>query len=159
MSTIEPLPALITPGTANELDLVVEVMKSAFDDRFGEGWTRSQCAGILPMPGVKLMLARAADGHVVGFSLDRSVADDAELLLLAVAKSHRRQGIGGMLLRAFLERCRNGSIRNVHLEVREGNSALAMYRHAGFCTAGRRKDYYSGRRGEKFDALTLNKVM
>ena len=28
------------------------VMDGAFGDSFGEAWTRSQCAGILPMDGV-----------------------------------------------------------------------------------------------------------
>lgn len=159
MTEILPQPVLIAPGSSDDLDKVVEVMKSAFEERFGEGWTRSQCAGILPMPGVRLMLARHAEGHVVGFSLDRCVADDAELLLLAVAPSHRRRGVGRTLLQAFLDRCRNGAIRNVHLEVRDGNSAMAMYRDAGFSTVGRRTAYYVGRSGEKFDALTLNKAL
>ena len=64
---------------------VMEVMEAAFGDRYGEAWTRSQCAGILPMTGVSLMLARDPDSGVpIGFSLFRSVAGQAELLLLAV---------------------------------------------------------------------------
>ena len=39
-----------------------EVMNAAFDDRFGEAWTRSQCAGILPMPGVSPDRRRSAMG-------------------------------------------------------------------------------------------------
>ncbi len=44
---------------ANDLDDVMAVMDAAFGDRFGEAWTRSQCAGILPMTGVSLIVARA----------------------------------------------------------------------------------------------------
>ena len=66
-----------TPGDAAadrvDLDSVIQVMNAAFDERFGEAWTRSQCAGILPMPGVKLVVARFGDGRSVGFSL---VPDD-----------------------------------------------------------------------------------
>ena len=77
-------------------------MEAAFGDRYGEAWTRSQCAGILPMAGVSLMLARDPDsGAPIGFSLFRSVADQAELLLLAVLPSHRRRGIGRSLLDHF----------------------------------------------------------
>jgi hypothetical protein len=32
----------LTDGGAADLDSVIEVMNSAFDDRFGEAWTRSQ---------------------------------------------------------------------------------------------------------------------
>jgi ribosomal-protein-alanine N-acetyltransferase len=60
-------------------------MDGAFGDKFGEAWTRSQLSGILPMAGVFLMLAvdRLRDS-VVGFSLFRTVADESELLLIAV---------------------------------------------------------------------------
>ena len=42
-------------GTSDDLDEVMAVMEAAFGDRFGEAWTRSQCAGILPMAGVSLI--------------------------------------------------------------------------------------------------------
>src|SRR5205085_4885888 len=31
-------------GKSADLDSVIEIMNSAFDERFGEAWTRSQCA-------------------------------------------------------------------------------------------------------------------
>jgi ribosomal-protein-alanine N-acetyltransferase len=43
----------------------------------------------------------------------------------------------------------------VHLEVRDGNAAVAMYRAAGFKQAGRRRNYYHAPDGDRFDALTL----
>ena len=61
---------LVRLGTSRDLDDVMEVMDAAFGDRFGEAWTRSQCAGILPMAGVSLMVARDVDsGAAIGFSL------------------------------------------------------------------------------------------
>lgn len=146
----------LVAGGAGDLGCVIEVMDSAFDERFGESWTRSQCAGILPMPGVRLMLARY-DGQVAGFSLYRTVSDEAELLLLAVAPEFRRQGVGGRLLDHFLDAARAAGASRVHLEVREGNPAVAMYRRAGFSVAGKRVKYYRGRFGGEFDALTLNR--
>ena len=47
----------------------------------------------------------------------------------------------------------------MHLEVRDGNPAVAMYRAAGFSIAGRRRKYYRGRGGGEFDALTLSKQL
>ena len=94
MATIDQ-PGRVEVGTSDDLDSVMEVMESAFGSRFGEAWTRSQCAGILPMAGVSLMLTRDGDGGApVGFSLFRNVMDESELLLLAVAPDHRRRGIG-----------------------------------------------------------------
>ncbi|GAA4748474.1 hypothetical protein GCM10023264_13200 [Sphingomonas daechungensis] len=148
----------LTQGNSADLDSVVEIMDSAFDDRFGEAWTRSQCAGILPMPGVKLMVARFA-GRPSGFSLHRTIADEAELLLLAVSPEHRRRGIGRMLLGDFLDNSRKLGVGRVHLEVREGNPAVIMYRSAGFALVGRRRKYYRGRFGGEFDALTLSREL
>ena len=87
MATVEN-PVRIVAGTLDDLDAVMKVMESAFGTRFGEAWTRSQCAGILPMAGVSLMLTRDGDdGTPVGFSLSRSVMDESELLLIAVVGS------------------------------------------------------------------------
>lgn len=147
---------LIAEGGSADLDSVIEVMNAAFDERFGEAWTRSQCAGILPMPGVRLVVAHFADGRILGFSLHRTISDEAELLLLAVAPSFRRRGIGRMLLDHFLEAARAKGVTRVHLEVREGNPAVLMYRSAGFRLVGRRRKYYRGRFGGEYDALTLS---
>ncbi len=146
-------------GTSRDLDAVIGVMDAAFDERFGEGWTRSQCAGILPMPGVSLTVARDDGGEVVGFALSRIVAGDAELLLLGVTPRSRRRGIGWTLLRQFLAAAQNEGVSRVHLEVRDGNPAVAMYRAAGFSVAGRRRKYYRGRTGGEFDALTLTRLL
>jgi ribosomal-protein-alanine N-acetyltransferase len=147
---------LIGSGTFEDLDAVMEIMDSAFGRRFGEAWTRSQLAGILPMAGVSLMLAREPHSDTpVGFSLVRAVADEAELLLLAVLPTHHRRGVGARLLDEFLKRARNDGIARVHLEVRDGNPAVGMYHSAGFSPVGRRRNYYHAPNGKRFDAITL----
>lgn len=148
---------VLAPGKSSDLDDVVTVMEAAFDDRFGEGWTRSQCAGILPMPGVALIVARTNDGRPAAFSLFRTIGDEGELLLLGVAPDFRRRGIGRKLLDHFLDQAQETGVSRVHLEVREGNPAVVLYRHAGFTLAGRRPKYYRGRFGGEFDALTLSR--
>jgi len=146
----------VEAGTSDDLDSVMEVMEAAFGTRFGEAWTRSQCAGILPMAGVSLMLTRDGNGGApVGFSLFRSVMDESELLLLAVAPDHRRRGIGRGLLHQFLEQARTDGATRVHLEVRDGNPAIEMYRSSGFRPIGRRRNYYHTSDGRQFDALTF----
>jgi ribosomal-protein-alanine N-acetyltransferase len=145
----------IESGSFGDLDDVMAVMDRAFGAKFGEAWTRSQLAGILPMAGVSLMLARDRSGDAIGFSLFRTVADESELLLIAVRPENHRRGIGRMLLDDFLGRARDNGIRRVHLEVRDGNAAVAMYREVGFSPVGRRRNYYHASNGERFDAITL----
>ena len=156
MSSVPTAAIRLAPGNSTDLAGVMAIMTAAFSPRFGEAWTRSQCAGILPMTGVSLMLARDHDGpQPIGFSLFRTVAGEAELLLLAVAPEHQGCGVGQLLLDAFVERARGGGATRLHLEMREGNPAVAMYRRAGFAPVGRREKYYRGNDGRQYDAITL----
>lgn len=153
MSTTAPAPTILITGTLGDLDEVMATMESAFDPRFGEAWSRGQCAGIMPMPGVWLLLARHCGGG--GFALSRAVADEAELLLLAVSPTARRAGVGGALLAQVMRDARARGATRVHLEMRENNPAVALYAGAGFREAGRRPRYYRGNDGRSFDAITL----
>jgi ribosomal-protein-alanine N-acetyltransferase len=156
MATIRNPAALVRlrPGRADDLDDVMWIMSAAFEPCFGEGWTRSQCAGILPMSGVRLTVAEGPHS-AAGFSLARCVADEAELLLIAVDPANQRSGVGQFLLDDFIETARNAGATKLHLEVRDGNPAIAMYRTAGFEIAGRRRNYYRGPDGQTYDAVTL----
>ncbi|MFC7537325.1 ribosomal protein S18-alanine N-acetyltransferase [Sphingomonas sp. GCM10030256] len=154
MTLIQPAPVQLAPAGWSELDQVMDVMSVAFDDRYGEAWTRSQCAGILPMRGVRMIIARDGD-TAIGFSLARTVADESELMLLAVSPQARRRGVGSALLDRFILEARSTGARRLHLEVRDGNPAVEMYHRHGFEIQGRRSKYYKGSDGVLHDALTM----
>jgi len=145
----------LAAGGPDDLGDVMRVMTAAFSPTFGEGWSRSQCAGILPLGGVRLVVARAADGEPAGFYLERRVLDEAELLLLAVDPQYQRRGLGRQLLESFIGNHDESDVARLHLEVRDGNSAVGMYESFGFRPVGRRKDYYRGAEGEFNDAVTM----
>lgn len=150
----------IVSGSSNDLDAVMTIMESAFGDNFGEAWTRSQLSGILPMTGVQLCLVRdSRNEEALGFSLSRTVGDEAELLLIGVHASHHRRGVGRKLLNHFFNSASSAGVSRVHLEVRDGNPAMAMYHDAGFTAVGRRPNYYLGSDGQRFDAITLNRQL
>ncbi|MEO6248749.1 MAG: GNAT family N-acetyltransferase [Sphingomicrobium sp.] len=158
MSSLAQRPAVLRfeRCEATGLDEVMAIMATAFAPEYGEAWTRSQCAEILPMSGVTLTLARDdASAVPVGFALIRTVADEAELLLIAVAPGERRRGIGRALIGHFVDHATAQGARRLHLEVRDGNDAVALYHASGFKVAGRRHHYYRGASGAQFDALTL----
>lgn len=141
--------------SGDDLDPVMEIMGAAFEPTYGEAWTRSQCAGILPMAGVTLRLAERDNGEAAGFALLRAIADEAELLLIAVAPAAQQAGIGAALVEDFITLATARGARRLHLEVRDGNTAIVLYERAGFKLVGRRRDYYRGLDGHKRDALTL----
>ena len=143
-------------GDARYVATVDALMSAAFDPRFGEAWTRNQCLGVLAMPGVRLTIA-SVDEVPAGFAMVRSVADEAELLLLAVAPPYRRQGVAAALLRAVIAEAQGTGIADMHLEVRAGNAAVQLYEANGFSKVGERRGYYRGRGGEAFDAHTYRR--
>ncbi len=147
----------VTEGGPADLAAVMRVMEDSFDPAFGEAWTAPQCAGLLPMSGVWLSLARGDGDEVVGFALGRIVRDEAELLLLAVHRSSQGKGVGQMLLDRFGSVAASKGAEQLHLEVREGNHAVRLYSRNGYREVGRRRNYYNGRDGQLFDALTLAK--
>lgn len=91
-----------------------------------------------------------------GFILIRSVADEAEILTLAVDPAARRRGVGARLVReGAAEAAARGATR-LFLEVADDNpAALALYARAGFTEAGRRRGYYARPEGGRQDALIL----
>ena len=144
----------VSEGGILDLDAIMEVMDASFDPAFGEAWTAPQCAGLMPMPGVSLSIARDGE-EVIGFALGRVVIREAELLLLAVKPDRRCRGTGQLLVNRFTLLATTRGAEQLHLEVREGNHAVKLYLNLGFAEVGRRKNYYRGRDGQVYDALTL----
>jgi len=143
---------LVATADATKLDAI---SARAFDPRFGEGWSAGQLAGTLALSG---SWARLADGPAgpVGFTLCRRAADEAELLLVGVDPAWRQRGIAAMLVTAAKNEASRQGAKSMFLEVRDGNvAARLLYERAGFEIVGRRRDYYGGGFGERFDALTM----
>lgn len=144
----------IAPAGPENIDEVMAVMVAAFDPRFGEAWTASQLAAVLGGAGAWLRIARVGE-EACGFAVTRAVGDEAELLLIAVARDKQGRGIGRGLLQAVAADARSRGVHRLFLEMRAGNKAEAMYRAAGFAQVGHRARYYRGRDGETYDALTF----
>lgn len=147
----------ITQHGLDGIDDIMPVMTRSFDPKFGEAWTASQCEGVLAMPGAQLLIARNPEPS--GFALLRTIAGEAELMLLAVAPAMRRMGIGQALLRESIKISVDGHADFYFLEVRADNPAIDFYTREGLETVGRRVAYYLGADGQRRDALTLRRVL
>lgn len=93
-----------------------------------------------------------AEGAVIGYICGWFVADEGEIVRVAVHPTARRRGIGKILLEEAMRVAHQRGAQTLHLEVRASNAeAIALYKVCGFCEIGKRTRYYEN--GE--DALRM----
>jgi len=129
---------------------VTEALAALHAEAFDTPWDAASLTALLASPGV------FAVEQPDGFILIRVVADEAEILTLAVRPAARRSGLGGRLVEAAVVRAAALGAERMFLEVAEDNvAARALYARAGFREAGRRRSYYARSDGSREDALIL----
>lgn len=117
-------------------------------------WKATEFAELLRSRGTFLTL------HEFGFALGRTIADEAELLTLAVDPSTRRVGIGRTLLAAYEAKARETGAAESFLEVAQDNlAAIHLYSSAGYTESGKRRGYYRDNDGNSVDALIMRKAL
>lgn len=123
---------------------------------FGErAWTRQDMAELLASPGVAGLLLQV-DGADAGLAICRVVADEAELITLAVRAAHRHRGVARRLLAAVLDHARAADAKTLFLEVAADNPAAhALYETIGFRAAGSRPAYFRRGSGPAADAVVM----
>ncbi len=129
---------------------LAEGLAATHAEAFDTPWSASAFVDLLGQPGV--FLETSSDGFILG----RAVADEAEILTLAVLPSARRQGFGSRLVRGAMESATELGATRMFLEVAEDNAAArALYGALGFEATGRRPRYYARADGPAVDALLL----
>lgn len=119
-------------------------------EAFDMPWDAAAFSALLDQAGV--FAVEEADG----FILMRAVADEAEILTLAVRPVARRRGLGGRLVGQGAAAAAARGAARLFLEVADDNTAArALYVRAGFVEAGRRPGYYARADGSRWDALLL----
>ncbi|MEN6438372.1 MAG: ribosomal protein S18-alanine N-acetyltransferase [Syntrophobacter sp.] len=82
-------------------------------------------------------------GEAAGYICYWCVADEIQILNIAVHPDFRRQGMAGALLAHAIERGREKKVMLVTLEVRRSNDAARrLYESFGFKVVGERPNYY-----------------
>ncbi|WP_109488891.1 tRNA (adenosine(37)-N6)-threonylcarbamoyltransferase complex dimerization subunit type 1 TsaB [Occallatibacter savannae] len=93
----------------------------------------------------RVALVAERDGGLAGFVVAAVLpGGEAELESVVTAAPHQRHGVARELFASLKHELRRQGVREVMLEVREGNrSALGFYRFLGFREEGRRPGYYA----------------
>jgi ribosomal-protein-alanine N-acetyltransferase len=121
---------------------------------FDAPWSEGEFRDLLNSAGVLALL----DDD--GFMLLRALADEAEILTLAVAPAARGRGLGRALVEAGAQAAAAAGAETLFLEVAADNApALPLYAAAGFERVGERRGYYPRPGGAAADAYTLRRAL
>jgi ribosomal-protein-alanine N-acetyltransferase len=128
---------------------------------FVRPWTDGEFASLLGQDTVFGYAARETGQGAkppVGFVLARLAAGEGEILTVAVARAHRRQGLGWQLMDAVLRELHAQRAEALFLEVDETNApAIALYRRLGFRQVGQRPNYYRSTEHGPTGALVMRR--
>lgn len=106
-------------------------------------WSQADYESLLSADGTICLIAEGEEEQIIGFVLARRMADEMEILNLAVVAKHRRRGLGRRLVAEALARGRARGAQRCWLEVRASNRAALEFYHAlGFQERTRRRNYY-----------------
>ena len=145
--------ALVEPASMRDAARLAQLHGASFH----RGWGEAEFETMLSERNTlvhRLRLGR----RVIGFAVSRMAADEAEILSIAVAESHRGRGLSRDLLLTHLGHLAGRGVRSVFLEVEENNQpARRLYQRTGFAVVGRRERYYREPNGEELNALLMRR--
>lgn len=124
-----------------DLDAIMRLETETFP---ADAWSRDMMAAEVASPHT-LYLAALSDGELVGYAGLSAPASStqADVQTIAVDTTHRRLGIGTVLLRRLLDAARQRGAHEVLLEVRADNpAAQRLYELHGFTAIAVRPRYY-----------------
>ena len=109
---------------------------------FSVPWSIENFEGIFRYQGNHYLTAWDGD-EIVGFIGLMEVAGEGDITNVAVLPSHRKQGIGDLLVGSMISLAKEKEIGKIMLEVRASNeAAIHLYEKYGFEFLCIRKNYY-----------------
>ena len=131
----------LEPMQEADLDAVVELERGIFRHPWNRRAFEREVGG---HPLSRSWVVRDPQAGVVAYACAWHVAGELLINNIAVAATHRRRGLGRVLLQRLLDDGRRAGLRQAILEARVTNApALALYAAHGFRSIGRRRRYYS----------------
>jgi len=125
---------------------------------FFRGWPVADFTAFLADRNTPAYIACDAKRRIAGFALIRIVADESELLTIAVDPKWRGKHVGNALLRAVFADLMLSPAKKMFLEVdAENTPAVKLYERLGFATISSRKGYYPRPDGSAATALVMSR--
>ena len=132
---------IVRPAVGSDVADICRLEQICFSDPWSEVSLRHD---LTENPAAHYRTAVQPDGRLIGYIAWWQVADEAEIINLAVAPEWRGRRIGRLLLAGMIDEAVRSGASCIHLEVRESNRpARRLYDQAGFCQTGVRAGYYA----------------
>lgn len=142
----------IEDASIKHLDRLYEIEMECFKS---EAFTKQQIAQLLTDYNSISLIAKE-DGKIVGFITGMIFVDDnllsGHILTIDVSPSHRRKGVGILLLMEIEKIFKERNVTVCRLEAREDNvAALNLYQKLGYKKVGKLEHYYGSAHGILFE--------
>lgn len=136
------------------LERLYEIEKECFVE---EAFTKKQISLLLTDYNSVSLIAKE-NGQIIGFIVGMIYPDgktvNGHILTIDVSRSHRRKGVGQMLLREMENIFIQKGVQACLLEVREDNvAAISLYHKLGYEEIGRLENYYGNANGIYFKKI------
>ncbi len=138
-----------------DLDAIMALETATFPT---DAWSRDMMAAELASPHTAYLVVESGDEVVAYAGLSAPAgSEQADIQTIAVDATHRRLGIGTVLVEQLLGAARARGAAEVFLEVRADNpGAEALYGRHGFVRIAVRPRYYQP---DGVDAIVMRKVL
>jgi ribosomal-protein-alanine N-acetyltransferase len=129
----------ITDFSAVYLDDIVEIEKRSF----ARPWTQDMFLSSAANEHIYFKVAIDDESNALGYCIFWIVADETEILDIAITPQERGKAYGAALLETVIKISKEQGSQSIFLEVRQSNdTALKLYKSFGFEQVGIRKKYY-----------------
>ena len=153
---------MIRPVQPADYDAILSLEALSFTSAFDKAHLRH----LIAQPrGLAFVAEFAAEkdqpiaASFAGYIIAQIIANEAEILSLAVAPLARRRGVGAALLGHLIAQREAQNISTIWLDVAADNvTAIRLYEKAGFIVSGHRPHYYR-RAGGAVDAVMMKCLM
>ena len=132
---------LATVGDAAE---IAALSRDEIERGLGWSWTEARVSKSVGDVDTNVAVADER-GALTGFGIMKYRDETAHLLLFAVRRTHRRQGVGAALLNWLETVAREAGARRIHVECRRDNAAARnFYGEFGYHEHAIARGYYRG---------------
>lgn len=136
-----------------------ELLTRIHEECFPKYWNREAFTNFFEVKNTFAVVAQSAD-EPAGMMVYRVVAEQADIITLAVRPAFRRARLAAKMLADSLAHSHEIGAKKMFLEVEAGNdAAIKLYENAGFIHLNRRKLYYQQLDGSLTDALVMSKKL